>query len=182
MTRALAGRAGEAEKAKKFSLLSNALISRGSGDGWGSTNANASAILALSEMLGKGRMEATRGVVDGFVARGLRRALHLGAGSPTAFWQSTDGGPVSLTLVSTAPAPEAQGSGRGCARRVELPAGGARLAGGAAARRLRGDARATRLPRWVPLRARRRSASVWMRRAVRSRSPWARWWRSTCRW
>lgn len=109
MTRALAGRADGAESAKKFSLLSNALISRGTGDGWGSTNANASAILALSEMLGKGRMEAGAASLV-LSSQGASVPLSLGAGSPTAFWQSTDGGPASLTLGSTGPAPEAQGS------------------------------------------------------------------------
>ncbi len=94
---------------KKFSLLSGALIARGGGDGWGSTNANASAILALSEMLGKGRMETSASSLT-VAAAGASTALALGAGSPTAFWQSTDGGPASLTLVSTVPAPEAQGS------------------------------------------------------------------------
>ena len=89
-------------------LLSNALIARGGGDGWGSTNANASAILALAEMLGKGRMEAAASSLT-IASQGASTALALGAGSPTAFWQSTDGGPASLTLVSTGPAPEAPG-------------------------------------------------------------------------
>ena len=109
MTRALAGRSGEAEKAQKFSLLSGALISRGGGDGWGSTNANASAILALTEMLGKGRMEAVATSLT-VSSQGSTVPLALGAGSPTAFWQSTDGGPALLTLGSPVPAPEAPSS------------------------------------------------------------------------
>ncbi len=109
MTRALAGRSGEAEKTKKFSILSDALISRGTGDGWGSTNANASAILALTEMLSKGRMEGA-GASLTVSSPGSSTALTLGVGSPTAFWQSTEAGPASLTLVSTGPAPEAQSS------------------------------------------------------------------------
>ena len=117
MTRALSGRAGDSSKAGKFSLLSGALIARGGGDGWGSTNANASAILALAEMLGKGRLETSSSSLT-VAAAGASTSLSLGAGSPTAFWQSTDGGPASLTLVSTGPAPEAQGSGIGA--RAEL--------------------------------------------------------------
>ncbi len=107
MTRALAARADGAEKVEKFTLLSDALISRGTGDGWGSTNANASAILALTEMLGKGKVESGAASLS-LSSQGSTVPLALGAGSPTAFWQSTAAGPASLTLVSTAPAPEAQ--------------------------------------------------------------------------
>ena len=106
MTRALAGRSAEADKAKRFSILSNALISRGKGDGWGSTNANAAAILALSEMLGKGRLETPDAVLS-LSAGGTSTPLSLGGGSPTAFWQSTEVGPASLTWASTGPAPQA---------------------------------------------------------------------------
>ena len=106
MTRALAGRSDGAEQAKKFSLLSNALISRGTGDGWGSTNANASAILALSEMLGKGRVEAAAASLT-VSSQGDSVPLALGAGSPTAFWQSNDGGPASLTLSGASAEPVA---------------------------------------------------------------------------
>ena len=106
MTRALAGRADGAASAKKFSLLSNALISRGTGDGWGSTNANASAILALTEKLGKGRLEATPASLS-LSSQGSSVPLSLGADSPTAFWQSTDGDPASLTLVGAPAEPVA---------------------------------------------------------------------------
>ncbi len=106
MTRALAGRSEGPEQAKKFALLSNALISRGTGDGWGSTSANASAILALSEMLGKGRMEAAEASLT-VSSQGASVPLTLGAGSPTAFWQSTDGGPASLALVGSPAEPVA---------------------------------------------------------------------------
>ena len=117
MTRALAGRAGDASQAGKFSLLSGALIARGGGDGWGSTNANASAILALTELLGKGRMEAVAASLT-IASQGATVPLALGAGAPTAFWQSMDGGPASVTLVSTVPAPEAPSSPVGA--RAEL--------------------------------------------------------------
>jgi uncharacterized protein YfaS (alpha-2-macroglobulin family) len=107
MTRALAGRADDPEKAQRFSLLASALIARGSGDGWGSTNANASAILALTEILGKGRKESPAASML-LTTPGGSTTLALGPSSPTAFWQSPGAGAASLTLQAAgevSPAP-----------------------------------------------------------------------------
>ena len=102
MTRALAGRGRGARRRRSSRCSPTRSIGRGRGDGWGSTNANASAILALAEMLGKGRMEAVAASLT-VVGAGASRAARSGAGSPTAFWQSTDGGPASLTLGEHGP-------------------------------------------------------------------------------
>ncbi|MEO8276849.1 MAG: hypothetical protein ABI639_11570, partial [Thermoanaerobaculia bacterium] len=99
MTRALAGRAQDPEKSRKFTILSNALISRGRGDGWGSTNANAEAILALTEMLAKGKADRPAASLT-LATAGGSVPLSVGAGSPSAFWRGTEAGPAAVTLAS----------------------------------------------------------------------------------
>lgn len=100
MTRALVPRASGAEEEKRLAILSDALVALGRGDGWGSTNANAAAILALSELLAHGRpgvpdASATLRTVDG------ERHLALSEREPTAYWTSTRPGAAELMLAAT---------------------------------------------------------------------------------
>jgi uncharacterized protein YfaS (alpha-2-macroglobulin family) len=96
MVRALRARATDTEEQKRYALLESALITRGRGDGWGSTNANAEAILALADQVTRGDGAAAR--LDLQSPEGTR-TLSLGAGEPTAFWSSASPGPASLRLT-----------------------------------------------------------------------------------
>jgi uncharacterized protein YfaS (alpha-2-macroglobulin family) len=71
---------------QRLGALVNGLVTMGRGDGWGSTNANASALLALSDVLGSGKPEAFSCTVrEGDQARPLAPA----AGSAVAKLAST---------------------------------------------------------------------------------------------
>jgi uncharacterized protein YfaS (alpha-2-macroglobulin family) len=101
MSRALTTRADNADEQKKLSILTDALVALGDGDGWGDTNANASAILALSELLAKGRpaapaARATLSTPAGDVP------FALGTSDPTGYWVSTKPGKATLTLAAEA--------------------------------------------------------------------------------
>ncbi len=104
MTRALAARTAGAEEEQRLGLLAGALIGLGRGDGWGSTNANASAILALAELIGRGGRHPATATLELSTADGLTR-LRLGDGEPTAFWRSTAPGAAELRLAAGASGP-----------------------------------------------------------------------------
>jgi uncharacterized protein YfaS (alpha-2-macroglobulin family) len=114
MTRALAPRADPGEEAKRLEILTAALVGLGEGDGWGSTNADSSAILALAELLGRGRAGARSARVE-LAAGGESAALELDARRLSARWASGAAGPAQARLVA----------GEGVSARVEtsyLPA------------------------------------------------------------
>ncbi len=104
MTRALRARAAGPDEEKRFALLESALVARGRGDGWGTTNANAAAILALTDQLARGAGAAASVELQ---APSGARSLTLGAGEPTAFWASGEAGPATVTLAAGTGAPVA---------------------------------------------------------------------------
>lgn len=102
VTRALASRAGD-EDPQRLQVLVNGLVTLGRGDGWGSTQANTAALLALSEVLrgpslapGRRRVEITVG--------GQTRQLALTPEHPLAQWTSGVGGAGQALLVDAGPA------------------------------------------------------------------------------
>jgi hypothetical protein len=103
MLRALRATERTPERERRFTLLADALVALGRGDGWGSTNANAAAILALSELLLEGR--------EGPVARaelrlgGRTERLEVGGAKPAAHWRSTAPGAAELAVAEDAAAP-----------------------------------------------------------------------------
>lgn len=69
-------------KQEKLRILTDALVTLGRGDGWGTTNANASALAALNQRLKPGRNRPTSQVR---ITRGGRRTtLRLGPDAPAA--------------------------------------------------------------------------------------------------
>ncbi|MDR3439137.1 MG2 domain-containing protein [Telmatospirillum sp.] len=63
-------------------LLSDALLTLGQGDGWGSTNANAEAMLAVTDMLANAQAQTARSVTVS--AGGAKQELSLNGGVPLA--------------------------------------------------------------------------------------------------
>src|SRR5690606_25058913 len=104
MLRALAGRADGESETDRFALMRRALVGLGKGGGWGSTNANAFAILSLSDLLGRGS-GASGAATLSLSAPGGPRTLSLGEGEPTAFWVATTPGAATLTLAAGATTP-----------------------------------------------------------------------------
>jgi uncharacterized protein YfaS (alpha-2-macroglobulin family) len=84
-------------KHPRLPLLVNALTTLGRDDGWGSTNASASALLALAEVLsGVNRVGGDRSVV--VTVQGKTQTLDLKQGTPVQQAVSLDGGAVTVTL------------------------------------------------------------------------------------
>ncbi len=96
--RALAPRAQGDDQKKKLGLLRDALVARGRGDGWGTTNANAAAILALTDALGSENGGAAARLE--LASASGAKTLTLSSGEPTASWSAGEAGPVALTLES----------------------------------------------------------------------------------
>jgi uncharacterized protein YfaS (alpha-2-macroglobulin family) len=84
----------------KLPLLLEALVRLGEENGWGSTNANAAACLALAEVL-QGQQHGPRQVL---LEQGSHKeTLVLDSANPLPRWVSRDPSPVRLTLVSGEP-------------------------------------------------------------------------------
>jgi hypothetical protein len=97
MVRALSRGAAE----RRLQLMVDALVGLGRDDGWGTTNANAAALLALAEIF----EPPIAGVARSSIAlrQGDRQeVLALDPQMPLARWTSTSGEAVSLTLNATA--------------------------------------------------------------------------------
>ncbi|HVJ55263.1 MAG TPA: alpha-2-macroglobulin family protein [Aliidongia sp.] len=91
-------RATADDGADKRRLLVNALVTLGQGDGWGSTNANAEALLALTRFI-----KADTGVPPQQVALALpasAQQIALGGDHPVQRMVLRDGGTVSVTAAS----------------------------------------------------------------------------------
>jgi uncharacterized protein YfaS (alpha-2-macroglobulin family) len=89
VTRALARADSEAPR---LQLLVDALVTLGRGDGWGTTNANASALLALSEILQppfRGSTPHTVTVRQG----GMQRTVQIGPDTPVGQLATSGGAP-----------------------------------------------------------------------------------------
>jgi uncharacterized protein YfaS (alpha-2-macroglobulin family) len=103
----------------RFQLLIDALVTLGKDDGWGTTNANSSALLALAEVL---KPETAQGVARTVSVKidGKVQMLTLGPGAPLASLTSSSAGPIEVLLpagsgpvvarVESAYVPAAEGS------------------------------------------------------------------------
>ncbi len=84
-------------KTPKLQVLIQALVTLGQGDGWGSTNANAAALLALSELL----QPPFAGIASNRLAirsGNESQDLQIGPESPTAYFASTTSAEVQVLL------------------------------------------------------------------------------------
>ena len=122
MARALVRKDG---KNPKLQLLIDALVTLGRDDGWGTTNANAAALLALGELLQPPYAGSTQRALQVKVGGGAAQTVSLGPDAPVGYLVGTDAGAGSVTVASGQ-------SGKPVLVRVEtryLPAGdGARVA------------------------------------------------------
>jgi uncharacterized protein YfaS (alpha-2-macroglobulin family) len=106
MTRALAATQGSDARLK---ILVDALVTLGRGDGWGDTNANASALLALSEVLQPPfRGSAPRSITVRFGAE--KRELAISPEAPVGSWKTSNAAPGEAVLAGDA-APGSAGAG-----------------------------------------------------------------------
>ena len=96
ITRALAR---TESKDKRFTLLVDALVTLGRDDGWGTTNASAAALLALSETL-KPPFPASPKARVTLRADGKEKTLALDPDSPVAFQAGSTAGPATAVLKS----------------------------------------------------------------------------------
>jgi uncharacterized protein YfaS (alpha-2-macroglobulin family) len=91
---------GEGARAGKLELMTKALVARGQKTGWGSTNANAAAMLALAERIERGGGSAAAElVVRGAGGEETRLAVG-GPRTAAASWIDVAGGPAELAVAS----------------------------------------------------------------------------------
>src|SRR6185295_12490171 len=98
MARALARKDG---KNPKLQILVDALVNLGRDDGWGTTNANAAALLALGELLQPPYAGSTPKALQVKLGGGAPQALSLGPQASIAYAVTTDegsGGAGSVTV------------------------------------------------------------------------------------
>jgi hypothetical protein len=88
-------------KNPKLQLLVDALVTLGRDDGWGTTNANSSALLALGELLQPPYAGSTPHTVQAKLGGSAPQALSLGPDSPIAYAVGTDGGAGSIAIQAT---------------------------------------------------------------------------------
>src|SRR5204862_3941372 len=89
MTRALAAPRGSDARLK---ILIDAVVTLGRGDGWGDTNANASALLALSEVMEPPfRGSVARSITVRFGAE--TRELAISPEAPVGVWKTSSAAP-----------------------------------------------------------------------------------------
>jgi uncharacterized protein YfaS (alpha-2-macroglobulin family) len=79
----------------RLPVLYDALVTLGRTDGWGSTNANAAAMLALSERLARPQPSAPEHAVT-LDEGGATREAHLGPSEPLAVWEVAGAGALTL--------------------------------------------------------------------------------------
>ncbi len=96
MVRALAATDGASPR---LPLVVDGLAELGRNDGWGSTDANAGALLALAEVVKPPFAGAPAARVEA-AAGSEKKSLFLDAERPTAFFSSAAGGQATLTLES----------------------------------------------------------------------------------
>jgi alpha-2-macroglobulin len=95
MTRALARKDG---KNPKLQLLVDALVNLGRDDGWGTTNANASALLALGEVLQPPYAGSAPHSLQVKLGGEAAQAVTLGPAAPVSYLVGTDGGAGSVAV------------------------------------------------------------------------------------
>ncbi|MEM1176767.1 MAG: MG2 domain-containing protein [Acidobacteriota bacterium] len=101
MTRALARLARED---RRFETLVDALVRLGRGDGWGSTQADAAALLALSELFEPGSETLPERTLEVAWPDGPE-SLRVGGGAPSALSRRSADGAVELRALGDATAP-----------------------------------------------------------------------------
>jgi alpha-2-macroglobulin len=89
----------------RFKTLVEALVNLGRDDGWGTTNANASALLALGELLKPPYAGSTPHAVEVKMGAAPPQALAIGPKSPVGYLTSADGGAGSVTVAAGAGGP-----------------------------------------------------------------------------
>ena len=117
MARALARKDGGNPKVQ---LLVDALVTLGRDDGWGTTNANAAALLALGELLVPPYKGSTPHTVEVKLGAAPAKTLNLGPDAPVLFHVATASGAEGAGTV------KASGAGKPVLVRVEtsyMPAG-----------------------------------------------------------
>jgi hypothetical protein len=95
VARAMARKDG---KNPKLQLLVDALVTLGRDDGWGTTNANAAALLALGELLQPPYAGSTPHAVQAKLGAAPPQTASLGPQSPIAYLVGTDGGAGSVAV------------------------------------------------------------------------------------
>jgi uncharacterized protein YfaS (alpha-2-macroglobulin family) len=84
---------------RRLELLYDALITLGRGDGWGSTNANTAALLALAERIQPGGV-SSKTVVVTIHAGGKSQTFELGKKSPVLFFETEASGEIRISSES----------------------------------------------------------------------------------
>lgn len=90
------------DRSPKLELLYDALVTLGRGDGWGTTNANASALLALSARLKPDGAAVKSAKITVRLPGGKTQQLELGSGAPVAYFETDAGGELILEAGSGA--------------------------------------------------------------------------------
>jgi uncharacterized protein YfaS (alpha-2-macroglobulin family) len=85
-------------KNPKLQLLVDALVNLGRDDGWGTTNANSSALLALGELLQPPYAGSTPHAVNVKLGAASPQLAKLGPESPVAYLVGTDGGAGAVAV------------------------------------------------------------------------------------
>ena len=91
----------------RFDVLVDGLVALGDGDGWGSTNANAAAVLALAETLGEGGATTPQRTVEIGLGTGPEAPWTVGGGTPAIRVGSASVDAGRVRLGADAPAPVA---------------------------------------------------------------------------
>jgi uncharacterized protein YfaS (alpha-2-macroglobulin family) len=87
----------------KLDLMTSALVARAEiSTGWGSTNANSAAMLALAERIERGGSSAPAEVLVKGAHKGEGRLTVGGAGAAAAAWIDTAGGEATVSVISSA--------------------------------------------------------------------------------
>ena len=87
------------DETKRMPLLVDALIGLGRGNGWGTTNASAEALMALSELVDPSTMPAATAELT-LTVGGETSSLSVGKGAPLARWRGETAGHGEVKLVS----------------------------------------------------------------------------------
>jgi uncharacterized protein YfaS (alpha-2-macroglobulin family) len=85
-------------KNPKLQLLVDALVTLGRDDGWGTTNANAAALLALGELLQPPYAGSTPHAVQVKLGGAAPQTANLGPQAPIAYLVGTDGGAGAVAV------------------------------------------------------------------------------------
>lgn len=87
------------DETQRMPLLTDALVGLGRGDGWGTTNASAEALLALSELVDPTTMPAATAELA-LTVGGASSSLHVASGTPLARWRGETTGRGEAKLIA----------------------------------------------------------------------------------